>query len=218
MGPPHLSVPDARFRFTARCRKTTAARRSASPETEAGTAFRTASSRRGAVGDHGVVDRVPITAELRRDLVDRATMTADLHRLPPPARSVHHQPRRRNRPNLVGPRPHRTRPVRTRPPPLMPHQPERRLLEASAAPITFVLALIRDPSPIYRASADGCVRRVSPTSSSPGFWIDTNRSPDRGSSISRGALAGRDAPPRSGFRSSPGAVAVHSSLSCGRVS
>src|SRR5437899_12315960 len=49
---------------------------------------------RGAVRDDGVVNRVPVAAQLERDLVHGATMSADLlgH---PPARPVGHpEPRR----------------------------------------------------------------------------------------------------------------------------
>jgi hypothetical protein len=43
---------------------------------------------RGAVGDDGVVDCVPVTAELTSDLVHRAAVAADLAVAHRPARSV----------------------------------------------------------------------------------------------------------------------------------
>lgn len=75
---------------------------------------------RSAVGDHGVVDHVPITTELTGDLVHRAAVRADLFDHPPPGPVGHHQPGRRDRRHVVSPRARRARPVWTRLPPLPP--------------------------------------------------------------------------------------------------
>ena len=87
----------------------------------------------GAVGDHGVVDGVPVTAQLDADLVDRAATAADLLGHPAPSPIRQHQPRRGDRPVLAGPRAHRTRRARAAPAMLAPHQPspapERRQID-----------------------------------------------------------------------------------------
>ena len=50
----------------------------------------------GAIGDHGVVDRVPITAQIRSNLADRAAVATDLQCRPPPGPIGHPHASRRD--------------------------------------------------------------------------------------------------------------------------
>ena len=81
---------------------------------------------RGPVRDHRVVDRVPRTLELTRELVHGATMLADLAGHPPP-RPIRHRGTRAARSVTSSPvhDPTRTRGVRALPTMLAPHQPGR---------------------------------------------------------------------------------------------
>lgn len=77
---------------------------------------------RCAVRDQGVVDRVPVAAELDCDLVHGSPATADLAR-DPPAGAVGQRLSRCGDPGVfAGPRLHRTRPVRALPAMLAPPQ------------------------------------------------------------------------------------------------
>jgi hypothetical protein len=79
----------------------------------------------GAVGDDGVVDGVPVAAELPGDLGHGAAQSADLFRHPPP-RPVRHRPTRRGHPRvLAGERSRRAALVGTEQSVLVPHQPGR---------------------------------------------------------------------------------------------
>ena len=65
---------------------------------------------RGAIGDHGVVDGVPIRAELDGDLVDRATPPSDLFAGPSAGPIRHRHPATGDTIFVLEPRPHRTAP------------------------------------------------------------------------------------------------------------
>ena len=80
---------------------------------------------RGAVGDHGVVDRVPIAAQLPGHLGDRSPKSADLLG-DPPAGPVRHGASRRGDPRVLPrERPGRAVLVGAEPAVLVPHQPSR---------------------------------------------------------------------------------------------
>ena len=80
---------------------------------------------RGAVGDHGVVDGVPVTTEIARDLVHGPAVSAHLGGGPPTCPVGHRQPGGADRGVLAGPRPGPTGRVRAAPAVLVPHQPGR---------------------------------------------------------------------------------------------
>ena len=56
-----------------------------------------------AIGEHGVVHRVPVAAEVVSDLGDRTREAADLHRRPPSRTRRHRHARRSNARVLLGP-------------------------------------------------------------------------------------------------------------------
>jgi len=79
----------------------------------------------GAVGDDGVVDGVPITAELHGDLVDGARVAPHLFGHPAPCPIGHCHTWRGDAGVLLGPRSAGTRCLTAAPPALVPHKTRR---------------------------------------------------------------------------------------------
>jgi hypothetical protein len=80
---------------------------------------------RRAVGDDGVVDRVPVASEFDGHLVDAALVAADLFSDPPASAVGHHEARRCDVSSGLGERSDRARSCRADPAALVPHQPCR---------------------------------------------------------------------------------------------
>ncbi len=78
---------------------------------------------RGAVGEDGVVDGVPVASELDGDLIHGAAVPADLFGHPPPGSIGHPEPGRGDRWVLGGPGADRARRVRASPAMLAPDEP-----------------------------------------------------------------------------------------------
>ena len=79
----------------------------------------------GAEGEHGVVDRVPVAAQLHGDLVHRSPPATDLLGRPPPGPIRHHRPSRSDAQRFLGPGRDRAGAVGATPSVLAPHQPRR---------------------------------------------------------------------------------------------
>jgi hypothetical protein len=102
--------------------------------------------KRGAIGEHRVVDRVPVAAELGGDLVHAPCVAADLLGDPAPGPVGHRHPWSTDASVLLGPRSRGTEVIWTAPPALVPDEacrpPETRQVDQ------------RDDRPVLHRRAD----------------------------------------------------------------
>ena len=147
------------------------------------------------VGHHGIVDRVPISAEIVGHVFDRAAMTTDLLGRPPAGTVRHRQARRSDCGHLFGPRPHRTRRLWTQPAVLAPHQtcPASETRKVHQHHDRAILHPHPTPQPPQRglAAAVSTCTRNRPASSTPSTFTagrPTNNSHMRVGSSSTRAL------------------------------
>ena len=103
---------------------------------------------RRAVGQHRVVDGMPVTAQLDGDLVDRASPPPDLLGHPGPGPVGHDQMGGGDVQRLLGLGADRARRARTAPPALAPHQTSRRPIAGRSTSSTSGRSLtVTEPAP-----------------------------------------------------------------------
>lgn len=116
-------------------------------------AFGVGLEQRLAVGEDGVVDGVPVTAQILGDLADRPAQPPDLAGRPPRRPGGHRHPGSGDALIDMGPRPGQTGRLRAAPTVLAPHQPDR----PAEAPQVDQLdhGAVLDPSPHSAGPAPG---------------------------------------------------------------